>query len=419
MDSSQLVFDTLIIGGGAAGMMAAFSVKNHHPEYSVVILDQTHELGRKLLTSGAGRGNLTNSNLAKNPQSFFHGDPHLVESIFQQFSYMDIIRFFEDLGIPLYEEKKSGKGKIFPVIDHAKTIRNILVSALLELGVQIVCNTRVEELKKTNDGWQVKTNNKPLIARSIILACGGKTYPALGSDGSGYAIASSFGHTIIPPVVSAVPLVSKNLLSHLLQGEKCEAQVTVLINGKEMQTRAGEVLFTQYGFSGPLILDVSRDISVRINRDGKKDTGLRLSFFPNKSPEEVQSIIKDRFAKHPSYPVSHCLWGLFTEKVAGAVCAVSTIPKERKAGEMKEEEFNKLLQTLTVYSVPITDTRGWNEGEFTAGGVDMREVNPETLESKKAKGIYFAGEILDVDGPVGGFNLSWSWASGWVAGKIK
>jgi len=412
-------FDIIIIGGGAAGMMAGLSVKRHHPTYTVLILDQSLELGRKLLVSGAGRGNLTNKKLAAGPGNFFHGDRTLVASVFQQFGYHDMVNFFDNLGIPLYEEQKTSMGKMFPVCDHAKTVRNVLAEALLEKGISILCNTPVLEINKEHDQWCVYTKNQKYLAQAVILTTGGKTYPALGSDGSGYGLASSIGHTVIPPVVSAVPLVSKNMLSHLLQGEKWNMGVVSSIAGKEMMRTSGDVMFTKYGFSGPAILDVSREISIRINREGVHGAALELSFFPQSSFENVETIVKQRFAKHPTYPVSHCLLGILTEKIAGAVCAVSGIPKDRTAKEIHRDEIQRLLGTLIAYRVEVSDTRGWNEGEFTAGGVDGSEIDPQTLESKKAKGLYLAGEILDVDGPVGGFNLSWSWASGWVAGKLQ
>jgi predicted Rossmann fold flavoprotein len=177
-------------------------------------------------------------------------------------------------------------------------------------------------------------------------------------------------------------------------------------------------MFTQYGLSGSAILDISRNISVRINREKMSDTMVRLCFFPQISNEKVQENLKQRFAKHPDYPVAQCLWGLFSEKTAGAICAVSNIPKGRRAGEINEKEKQQLQEVLTSYFIMVTGTRGWNEAEFTAGGVNTTEIDSETLASKNAKGIYFAGEMLDVDGPVGGFNLSWAWASGWLAGQI-
>jgi len=412
-------FDTIIIGGGPAGIMAALSARKHHPDFSVAVLDRTFELGRKFLTSGAGRGNLTNVNLEKGPAGFFHGDQIFISEIFSQFGYVDIMKFFEELGVPTYEEKKTSRGKIFPAIDHAKTVRDMLVDALVEKGIEIYCSVNISSLEKKNDQWIIKTNDKEYMARTVIMTAGGKTYPALGADGSGYELVAPLGHTIIPPVVTAVPVVSKNVLSHFMQGEKMVMRATSVIDGKDKTTAVGDVMFTQYGFSGPAIFDISHDLSVRINREGKRDTAVRLSFFPDNTPEEAREIVDRRCKTHASLPVAHALYGLFTIKAAGAICAVSEMPIERLAKDISTDERNRLQKTLTEFTADVTDTRGWNEGEFTAGGVDTAEVNPTTLESKNAKGLYFAGEILNVDGQVGGFNLSWAWSTGWVAGKIQ
>ncbi len=419
MTQEASFFDVIIIGGGPAGIMAALSVRKHHPDYSVAIFDRTFELGRKFLTSGAGRGNLTNVNLEHGPDGFFHGDQAFISSIFSQFGYMDIMKFFEELGVPVYEEKKTSRGKIFPVIDHAKTIRDMLVDVLVERSIGIYCSVSILSLIKSQDRWVIKTNDKEFSARAVIITTGGKTYPALGADGSGYDLAASLGHTIIPPVVTAVPVVSKNLLSHYMQGEKMVMQATSVIAGRDMTTAVGDVMFTQYGFSGPAIFDISHDISVRINREAIRDASVRLSFFPNKTKEEVQEIMKKRLNNHSKLPVAHSLWGLFTEKAAGAICAVSDLPKERLSGDITPEEFARLVDVLTAFISDVQDTRGWNEGEFTAGGVDTGEVEPKTLESKKVSGLYVAGEILNIDGQVGGFNLSWAWSTGWVAGKLQ
>lgn len=415
----QSSFDVIIIGGGPAGIMAALSARTHHPDFTIAILDRTFELGRKFLTSGAGRGNLTNVNLEKGPTGFFHGDQAFITSVFSQYGYADIMKFFEEIGVPMYEEKKTSRGKIFPVIDHAKTIRDMLVDVLVENDIAINCSVNITSLEKLQDLWRVKTADKEFIAKTIIITAGGKTYPALGADGSGYDLMAKLGHTIIPPVVTAVPVVSKNVLSHFMQGEKMVVAATSIIDGKDVSTAVGDVMFTQYGFSGPSIFDISHDISVRINSEGKRDTQVRLSFFPDSSPEEVKNILEKRYTTHATLPVAHSLYGLFTIKAAGAICAVSEIPKERLAKDLTSEEKARLFKALTAFTAEVTDTRGWNEGEFTAGGVDTNEVDPRTLASKKVSGLYLAGEILNVDGQVGGFNLSWAWSTGYVAGKIQ
>ena len=418
MNNDTFHFDVIIIGGGPAGMMAALSVKTHHPEYTIAILDKTFELGRKFLTSGAGRGNLTNVNLENGPQGYFYGDQAFIQSVFSQYGYADIMKFFEELGVPTYEEKKTSRGKVFPNIDNAKTVRDMIVDVLVEKGIAIYCDERITSVIKKEDLWQVTSNDRVLISRCIILSAGGKTYPALGADGSGYDIAARLGHTIVPPVVTAVAVVSKNQLSHFMQGEKMVMQVTSVIHGHDETTAIGDVMFTQYGFSGPAIFDVSHDISIRLNREGMQDVQVRLSFLPNMTKEEARKLIQKRLDTHRTLPVAHSLWGLFTEKAAGAICAVSGLPKERIAAEITREELEKLLSVLTEFTSVVTDTRSWNEGEFTAGGVATQEVETRTLQSKKAKGFYLAGEILSIHGQVGGFNLSWAWSSGWLAGKL-
>ena len=378
-DQSESAVDVVIIGGGAAGIMAALSVKKHHPDYAVMILDKTFELGRKFLTSGAGRGNLTNVHLEHGPDGFFHGDQTLIQSVFSQYGYQDILAFFEDLGVPVYEEKKTSRGKIFPAIDNAKTVRDMLADVLVERGIRSVCSTIISSIQKDGDAWHIISNTGIYVCRYIVIAAGGMTYPALGADGTGYDLARSLGHTIIPPVVVAVPIVSKNALSHYLQGEKMVMQTTSVIGGKNTSTAVGDVMFTQYGFSGPAIFDISHDFSVRIHREHKEDTDVRLSFFPERTREEAKEILEKRLVRHASFPVAHALWGLFTEKASGAICAVTGLPKDRLAKDMTPEEKNALLTVLTSFVAHVSDTRGWNEGEFTSGGVETSEIDIMTL----------------------------------------
>jgi predicted Rossmann fold flavoprotein len=412
-------YDVVIIGGGPAGVMAALSLKDHYLHLSTLIVDQSFELGRKLLVAGSGRGNITNKNITSKPFDSYHGSRALIESVFADFNYSQISKQFKEFGIPLYEEIKTRKGKIFPVIDHAKTIRNILVDRLFEKNIQIKLNTKVRDIKMVNNKWTIYTEDNEIYSDKVIVTAGGRTYPALGSDGSMLQILTTLGHHIIEPVPSAVPLVGKNELSHLLQGEKITAKVVSVIDGKTVADMTGDVLFTQYGLSGSAILDVSREISIWINRLHHKDAIIMLSLMPELSKTELISQLESRWEQHSTLPVSHLLWGLFTEKVSSAICALAKIPKTMLAKDVNLNERNNIIETISSYEIKITGTRGWNEAEFTAGGIDCDDIDPKTLASKKVPGIYFAGEIIDIDGIIGGYNLSWAWASGWLAGQLK
>lgn len=422
-------FDLIIIGGGAAGQMAAISAKRSNPKLSVAILDRTFALGRKILVCGAGRCNVTNVNLNASVVDHYYGaSKDFTESVISKFNYKDIVNFFKDLGVELYVERKTDIGKLFPVTDQAKTITALLENELKILDVKVFLNTEVTEISKDNNQFNISTNeldkegkilnSNTFTSNNVILSAGGKTYPALGSNGSGYSLAESLGHSIVTPVPSALPLVSKNPLSQELQGTKMEIEVTSIIEGKEIKTRTDDVMFTQYGFSGPAILNVSREISIQINRLNKGNVELKLNFFPGKSEQEVKEILNLRWSKRPTLTLEESMFGLFPNKIPSALLKVLNLEKHIKVGELDEIAKNRLLKGLTGYIVSVSATRGWNEAEFTAGGINSPEINSKTLESKIIPNLYFCGEILDVDGDVGGFNLSWAWSSGNLAGKL-
>lgn len=422
-------YDLLIIGGGAAGQMAAISAKRNNPNLTVAIIDRTFALGRKILVCGAGRCNITNINLDTDVEKRYYGaNPQFIRSIFSQFSYKDIVSFFNELGVELYVERKTDIGKLFPITDQAKTITSLLENELKILGIDVHLNTEVTSFKVDN-GFNLNANilnqegkvteNKVYTSKYLIISAGGKTYPALGSNGTGYNLVQSLGHSIITPVPSALPLVSKNPLSHELQGTKMEIEVTSIIDGQPIKTRTDDVMFTQHGFSGPAILNVSREISIQINRLNKQNVQLKLNFFPGKTFEDVKSLLTLRWNKRPSLTLEESMYGLFPNKIPSALLKVINIDKNTIVNKLTSEQINRLVASLTAYTVDITATRGWNEAEFTAGGIDTKEVMESTLESKLINNLYFCGEILDVDGDVGGFNLSWAWSSGFVAGKLK
>lgn len=422
--------DVAVVGGGAAGIMAALSVRKSHPGLTVAIIDRTHALGRKILVCGAGRCNVTNIHLKHDaPGAHYRGAPSaFIESVFSQFGYDDIISFFRTLGVELYVERKTDIGKLFPVTDQAKTVTSILEAELADGAVGIHLSTRVVSVARVSDGFMLTLVREErgertgqdfrLTATRVILATGGKTYPALGSDGSGYALAEDLGHAIVEPVVSAVPLVAKNPLSQVLQGSKMEMAATSVIAGRPVRTTVDDVMFTEYGLSGPAILNISRDISIRMNRDHGGDCAVSLNFFPGSDATAARAILEPRWVARPRRTLEQSLYGLFPNKVAGAIVSVIGIPRDASVSSLTEPERQRIATRLTSFVIPVSGTRGWNEGEFTAGGVASADIDPVTLESRFVPGLYFAGEVIDVDGDVGGYNLSWAWCSGAVAGRL-
>lgn len=414
----------VIVGGGAAGIMAALSVRKHHPQDKIIILDRTFALGRKILVCGAGRCNITNINLEHDPAKHYYGaSPDFINSVFEQFAYADISNFFHELGINLYVEQKKRIGKLFPTTNRADTVTEILYDELEHQRVEVRTNCEVKQITKVNTIFNLLAYYEGKLleikADYVILAAGGKTYPALGADGSGYNLARSLGHNIIEPVPSALPLEAKNNLSQHLQGIRMELNVSAEINGEIKKSSTDEVMFTNYGLSGPAVLNVSREISIHLNRNKQIEAYVYLNAFPMLTVKQVNDLLTARWNKKPNQSVVKSLYGLFPNKVALAYVKESGISETASSKDISTEQKEKLIKILTNYKIKVQATRGWNEAEFTAGGVDTSEVMSTSLQSKLVSGLYFCGEILNVDGDVGGFNLSWAWSSGHVAGKLQ
>jgi predicted Rossmann fold flavoprotein len=265
-------------------------------------------------------------------------------------------------------------------------------------------NFEAVDISGSKGGFLVKSRSGAAVeCARLVIACGGRTYPALGPDGSAYRFAKQFGHSIIEPAPSAVPLVAKDAICHLLQGQKISAGAKGMVGGRVTAKAAGDLLFTKYGLSGSVILDVSRDISVAVNREGRKDAAVLIDMVPFMSMEKLKLELERRLEK--GLAAEDMLTGILPDKFGRALKDLfGGRDAGVIAGGLKERRFK------------VAGTRGWNEAEFTSGGIDVNEVEEKTLESRLKKGLYFAGEILDVDGERGGYNLAWAWASGFTAG---
>jgi predicted Rossmann fold flavoprotein len=389
-------FDVAIIGGGAAGLTAAISAKRSGKDS--VICEKTLRLGKKILISGAGRCNISNLDLSEeyyNPEARL-----LVKSVFSGFGGRDIENFFKDMGLMTYSQEN----RIFPVTNQASSVLKVLEEELKSLNIPVEFDFEVTGISGQAEGFSVRSKNKRTIqASSVIITGGGKTYPSTGSDGSCYSLAGSLGHKIIEPVPSAVPLLTKDKFCHFLQGQKIQCAARSLIDSKIIKEAKGELLFAKYGLSGTAILDISEDISIAVNRPGKRTASVSIDMAPFIEAPELEKEIQRRIKK--GLPAEDLMIGILPNKFSLVFKDLFKALSVEKIAEMiKDKRFD------------IIGTRGWNEAEFTAGGIDTKEVMSNTLESKLKKGVYFAGEILNVNGKRGGYNLAWAWASGFVAG---
>jgi predicted Rossmann fold flavoprotein len=340
-------------------------------------------------------------------EAFESTHPLLVRSILARVDGDAILSFFRGLGLRIRIEE----GRVYPITNQAATVLRLLEREVGTLGIDVETGWEAASLEAEGAGFTIATaDGKTARAHAVVLAGGGRSYPALGSNGSGYDLAHSLGHRIVQPVPSAVPLVVKDRLCHLLQGLKLSVRVRALIDGREAASADGDLLFTAYGLSGTAVLDVSDPISAALNRDGDGEAVLAVDFVPFLSFVELTDEIRNRITA--GWGEAELVSGLLPEKLAAQ--APSLIPP---GPDSPEARAGRLARALKDKRFAVLGTRGWNEAEFTSGGVDAREVNEKTLESKKQSGLFLAGEILDVQGPRGGYNLAWAWGSGLVAGQ--
>lgn len=392
-------YSTAVIGGGAAGILAAISAKRTGK--SVIICEKTSQIGKKILATGNGRCNLLNY---KFNETFYNPSVRvLVKSIFEQFGKNEILDFFNGLGLEVYSQD----GRIFPRTNQASSVLRVLDMELKRLSVPIKYEFSCIDVTFSRNRIIVSSKaGEKIECQKVIITGGGKSYPAFGSDGSAYEIAKQLGHTIIEPVPSAVPLVVKDSLCQVLQGQKVFASTKSVIDGNASEEIFGELLFTKNGLSGTCILDVSEEISIALNRHKKQDVFVAVDLVPFMSERQLRNALEKR--RNSGFSPEDMLVGILPNKFGMSLKSL-----------FNQTDIDSIIKSLKNRQFKVTGIRGWNESEFTSGGVDVDEVKLGTLESKMQKGVYFAGEVLDVNGKRGGYNLGWAWASGFVAGMTK
>ena len=396
-----------VIGGGAAGMMAAVSAAERGA--SVTLLEPNERLGKKLNITGKGRCNVTNCADRETLLSNTPGNGKFLYSVFSRFDGRDAMAFFEALGVPLKVERGN---RVFPVSDRAFDVSAALERRLKALGVRIVRERAVS--LETADGavFGVSGERRRYPAQAVILATGGISYPATGSTGEGHRMAAETGHTVTPLRGSLVPLRDFGLCREMQGLSLRNVGLTVFENNKKLYTDFGELLFTHFGVSGPLILSAS----AHMRHFGERAYYLEIDLKPALDEQTLDKRLLGDFEKYSNHDFCNALDDLLPKKLIPEVVKASEIAPHRKVHDITREQRSGLLRVLKHFVIVIAGPCPVTDAIVTSGGVKVGEVNPTTMESKIVKGLYFAGELLDVDAYTGGFNLQIAWATGRAAG---
>ena len=396
-----------VIGGGAAGMMAAGAAAEAGAQ--VLLLEPNDRLGKKLYITGKGRCNVTNHCDAETVLKNVPGNPRFLYSVIHAFPPQAAMDFFEAQGCPLKVERGE---RVFPASDHAASVVSALEQYLQAGGVEVRREKAQALLTRAGQICGVVTNRGQVEADGVILATGGCSYPRTGSDGSGYDLAKALGHTVTPLRGSLVPLEAEGDVCRRLQGlslRNCAIQAKNAA-GKTLYTDFGELLFTHFGLSGPVILSASAHGKPGELRE------IRIDLKPSLDEQKLDARILRDFAQYQNRTIDHALQDLYPRLLVPVMVELAGIHPTTRANSVTRQQRRRLLELTKAFPVTIRGSRPVEEAIVTAGGISVREVNPKTMESKLVPGLYFAGEILDVDAYTGGFNLQIAWATGRAAG---
>lgn len=428
-----------IIGGGAAGIVAAIAAARNDRQAEVFILEQNERIGRKILATGNGRCNLTNRQAVSScVESCYRGeDIGFAKSVLAQFGYEDTLRFFSSLGLVV----RMRGDYAYPRSEQASAVLEVLELELKRLGVKIYCRVKVESVVKEQtrfcirvterfqDGKQgalipearghgqrnEKMTKHTFRADRVILACGGMAAPVFGSDGNGFRLAKSLGHSVASVVPSLVQLRVKNHPFGKASGVRTEAAVTALVDGEAVFSDRGEVQITAYGISGIPVFQISRFLAMGLLE--KKHSEVLLDFLPEYSKEEVFGLLVKLAGNRKNLTAEEWLAGIFNRKLIPRILEQAKVRMQTQVSDLDERKIREVAKKCKGIVLSVQDTNGFENAQVSAGGVRTREITPQTMESLCVDGLYLVGELLDVDGICGGFNLQWAWATGYLAGK--
>ena len=401
----------LVVGGGAAGMMAAVTAARRGK--NVLLLEKNEKLGKKLFITGKGRCNLTNSAEVEELFAAVVSNPKFLYSSFYSFTNDQAIGFFEELGVKTKVERG---GRVFPESDHSSDVIRALELEMKRLGVGISLRTEVKEIL-TEDGHAKGvrlSSGRTITADAVIVATGGISYPSTGSTGDGYRFARECGHKVTELSPALVPMEVKEWYAKELMGLSLRNIGILITDGKKkLYEEFGEMLFTHYGVTGPVILSASSIVGKKLK---EHPLTLHIDLKPALTEEQLDKRVLREFEANHNRQFKNAVDSLFPAKLKPVVIELSGIPEEKKVNEVTKEERLHFVRLIKDFRMTLTGLRGYNEAIITKGGVSVKEIDPGTMESKLVKGLYFAGEVLDLDAVTGGYNLQIAWSTGYLAG---
>ncbi|MGE7614488.1 NAD(P)/FAD-dependent oxidoreductase [Paenibacillus sp. NPDC101420] len=411
-------FDVIVIGGGPSGLMASVAAAEHGA--SVLLIDKGAKLGRKLGISGGGRCNVTNVKERDELISHIPGNGRFLYSAFDHFNNQDIIAFFEGLGIALKEEDN---GRMFPVSDKASSVVSALINKVRGLGVQIMTDSPVSHViyeEGAVKGVQLGSG-KTISSAAVIIATGGKSVPQTGSTGDGYPWAEAAGHTITELFPTEVPIISREewIKSGELQGLSLRDVALTVWNPKEKKviSHRGDMIFTHFGLSGPIALRCSQFLRQVQRKSGNDTVEMSIDLFPDLNLQEVESSLQDKLDQEPKKAIRNSLKGLLPERLIPLLLAKADLDGDITGHHVSKNGLHALAGILKRMPVNVHGTRSLSEAFVTGGGVNLKEIDPKRMESKLMQGLFFCGEVLDIHGYTGGYNITAAFSTGYTAGK--
>ena len=406
--TKKQTYDVIVIGGGASGLMAAITAARSGAK--TLILEHKDRIGKKILVTGNGKCNYTN---ALQGITYYRGDnPAFVLPILEQFGLSETLAFFEEIGV--YPKCKNGY--YYPASEQAAAMLEVLRMEVKRLRITVCTECELYSVKKIEDGtFLAKTNQDTFCGTKVIFATGLLASPKTGSDGSAFQHIEKFGHTFVDVVPALVALQGKQSFFKALAGIRSEIFIKMFIDQKQIATETGELQLTDYGISGIPVFQLSRFATKALKK--KQQVYVLLDFMPAVSEDDLKNILTKRFKNAGEKNNSECLIGMFNKKLGDVLLKESGFELSAMARNVSEKQITELVKNVKALRVDVTGSKTFENAQVCAGGVDTRELHNDSLESKLIPGLYFAGEVIDIDGICGGYNLQWAWSSGYVAGR--